>query len=523
MARLVLTSDRSLMTEYRNVPLLGFLGCAPARAIPPPLFQFLSPPLPHRGGLLLRAPYNLRKLQAILLRSYRPEEIAIVHPDHIARWVGPETTAVLISEMDPLGFGPLTMMFTNGGRHAGYSKACFLELMRDLTEIRRKNGWKFKIVLGGGGAWHFDHRPGLAEALGIDHIVQGETDHVLHTMVREIEAGTAPFHLRASRSPDMEEVPRIVGPSAHGLVECMRGCGRNCEFCDPNLRRSKYFPIEDVLAEVRVNLRAGVRRAWVHSEDIFLYGCQDRRTLQPNGEALVELFSAIMAEPGMTHSNATHGTVCAAVADPEMIAQLSRVLRAGPDNIIGIQCGLETGSSRLMERYMPRKALPFHAREWAGVVFEGTRILNENYWVPAYTCILGLPGETEEDVWDTLALLDRMERELPAKVGPRAHFTVTPMCFVPLGPLRDQGFYDIGAALNEAHFCLLYRAWRHTVQEANDYLPRLIKDPGLRFFFGLLTRGGGHLILRHLEKWGGRMGFDPSRALRVNGSNGGKR
>lgn len=520
MARIILTSDRSLISEYRNVPLLSFLGCAPAEWVPAPLFRLLGPSLPHRDGLLLRAPYNLRKLQAALLRTFRPGEVAVVHPDRIARWIGPETTAVLVSEMDPLGFGPLTMMFTNGGRLTGYSKACFLELVRNLRELREKRNLKFKIVVGGPGAWHFDHRPGLAGSLGIDHVVHGETDHVLHEMVPQIESGTAPFRLLADRPPEMAEIPRISAPSAHGLIECMRGCGRNCEFCDPNLRRSKYFPVEEVVAEVRVNARAGVRNAWVHSEDIFLYGCQDRRTMQPNGEALVELFSAIMAEPGIAHANATHGTVCAAAADPEMVTQLSRVLRAGPDNVIGLQCGLETGSASLMERHMPRKALPFSAAEWPEAVLEGTRVLNENYWVPAYTCILGLPGETEEDVWETLALFNRMERWLPQQAGARAHFTVTPMCFVPMGALKDRGFYDIGSSLNEARFCLLYRAWRRTVMEANSYLPRILKSPYTRLLMRPLVGLGGALLIRHLEKWGIRMGFDPSKAFRVNGMNG---
>ena len=54
----------------------------------------------------------------------------------------------------------------------------------------------------------------------------------------------------------------------------------------------------------------GLKNAWVHSDDIFVYGLNPRTTknMQPNREAIEELFKGIM-ETGIEHTNPTHGTL----------------------------------------------------------------------------------------------------------------------------------------------------------------------------------------------------------------------
>ena len=72
-------------------------------------------------------------------------------------------------------------------------------------------------------------------------------------------------------------------------------------------------------------------------------------------------------------------------------------------NHIGVQCGFETGSIRLIGKYADRKLAPFKPSEWHWVVKEGVKTLNENYWVPAFTLIMGLDNdETVDDSWDTI-------------------------------------------------------------------------------------------------------------------------
>jgi hypothetical protein len=85
--------------------------------------------------------------------------------------------------------------------------------------------------------------------------------------------------------------------------------------------------------------------------------------MEPNREALEELFTAIMST-GVEHTNPTHGTLAGAIADEKLLPNLSRIMKAGPDNMIGVQAGLETGSLRLIGKYADRKLAPYDPSEW---------------------------------------------------------------------------------------------------------------------------------------------------------------
>ncbi len=123
-----------------------------------------------------------------------------------------------------------------------------------------------------------------------------------------------------------------------------------------------------------------------------------------------------------------HGTLAGAIADEKLIPSLSKIIRAGPTNHIGIQCGFETGSTRLIGKYAGRKLAPFSSDEWHWVVKQAVRTLNENHWVPAFTVILGLNNDqTLEDSWDTINLIHELEVEQPD-----SKFVTAPLTFVPM-------------------------------------------------------------------------------------------
>src|SRR5205807_10618787 len=89
------------------------------------------------------------------------------------------------------------------------------------------------------------------------------------------------------------------------------------------------------------------------------------------------------------------------------------------------------------------------------------------YWYPAYTIIMGLPGETPEHAMMTVDLIDRMEQI------PDGHFVTAPLTFVPIGVLRGEQFYNLDEMIDEARFNVAYRAWRHILREVDQDLWRL--------------------------------------------------
>ncbi len=510
MARIVLTADYTLMTNFRDLPLATFFSCIPTDfALSRFAFSVLAPNPPHDGGVAQWAPYGLRKIEASLLASkrFKRKEIVVAHPYHVRNFIGPETQVVGVYAMDPLGLGPVSMSFTNGGTLTPYTRFMFEKLMHEIkmpTWIR-ENGHRrnYKTVVGGAGVWHFEYRPAKVEELGIDHIVVGEADHCAADILEDVMNGTAPFKIEPERPPMLTEIPPIVAPSMHGMIEVMRGCGRGCQFCEVTLRRPRYMSPEYIAKEVELNVKyGGHTNAWIHSDDVFLYKVEDWKKMIPNEEAILEMARAVMSVPGIRSANPTHGTVSAVAANPGMVAKLTELFRGSEHHFVGIQCGLETGSRELSRKIMPRKALPFRPEEWPEVILEGTRVLNENHWFPAYTLILGLPGETPEDAWDTCRLLERMEQL------PNNHYITAPLSFVPIGVLRGEEFYNTDEMIDEARFNVYYRAWRHILSEMDEDLWRVSRMPfPVKAVINGLGRLGGRYILRHLERFGERKGF----------------
>ena len=107
--KIVLTADRTLMSPYRGLSLATFFGCAPAldpnrdpksfwykilgkQVTPKVLFDFICNWSPDIDGAAKYAPYGLRKLEAGLLRDgFARKDVVVAHPNHIEKFIGPET------------------------------------------------------------------------------------------------------------------------------------------------------------------------------------------------------------------------------------------------------------------------------------------------------------------------------------------------------------------------------------------------------------------------------------------------
>ena len=84
MAEVVLTADRTLMSNYHNNEFLGFGTCAPPNFIPEWLYSYLFfPPLKTNNGHPQPAPYGLRKTEAQLLKE--GFHVETVSPNHLGR------------------------------------------------------------------------------------------------------------------------------------------------------------------------------------------------------------------------------------------------------------------------------------------------------------------------------------------------------------------------------------------------------------------------------------------------------
>jgi len=126
---------------------------------------------------------------------------------------------------------------------------------------------------------------------------------------------------------------------------------------------------------------------------------------------------------------------------------------------------VETGSDSLAKKHMPNKTLPLHIGpdgSWSEIVWEGTKVLNKNFWRPAFTIQVGQAEETDEDNWDSVALINRLSNSYVD--GRPFEFTITPMQNVPLGLIKSKGFSM--AKLTPAQFAVYYASYRHLFKMA---------------------------------------------------------
>jgi radical SAM superfamily enzyme YgiQ (UPF0313 family) len=225
--------------------------------------------------------------------------------------------------------------------------------------------------------------------------------------------------------------------------------------------------------------------------------------MEPNREALEELFKGIM-DTGIEHCNPTHGTLAGAIANERLVPNISKIIRSSPNNHIGIQCGFETGSTRLIGKYADRKLAPFRPNEWHWVVKHGVKTLNESYWVPAFTLIMGLNNdETPEDSWETIQLIHELETEQPD-----SRFTVTPLTFVPIGLLEKSEFFDINNTMDPPKLGVMYKTWQHNFKYGIQKFMRKVgrDNPMKNLFFAGLARSLGGVPLNAMERFARKKG-----------------
>ncbi|MDG6905085.1 MAG: B12-binding domain-containing radical SAM protein [Nitrososphaerota archaeon] len=545
MAKYVLVSDTTLSHDYKNFPLLDFLPSAPTELLPEFIYKYLKgKPPPDINGRASVATYPLRKLEAGLLQKHKTEEVVVAHEDHIEDFIGDDTEIIGVTTMDPFGLAPLTMSYILffGLTGQAYVQKEFATLLKRINHARA--GKKAKLVVGGPGVWELTVHPEEMDKNRIDYAFQGESDDIIDDLFnfiiddqshsneffRGFQTFDSTYHKSwigdprfisryqfSKQFPRLEEIPEIVGPTIKGFIESMRGCGVGCDFCEVTLRPLRYYSPEKVRKEIAVNVKAGIDNVWLHSDEIFAY--KHGRNYVPDADALSELFTAIITAPGVAHTNPTHGRISIPAAYPELIKKLSEIIKAGPENWIGLQVGVETGSDKLAKIHMPNKTMPLKVGpdgSWAEIVWRGTYVMNKYYWRPAFTVQVGQESETDEDNWDTVALINQMSNSV-LDDGRPFEFTITPMQNVSLGHLKNRNFSTF--QLSESQLAVYYASYKHLAKVAARDAFRNGRNGRNRSVFNLFGTGtlislGGRAMLRTIAHTCRRQGLDVEKAAK---------
>lgn len=464
--KIVLTAPATEMSEYNENPAMGFsAGFSKVFFIPRSyLLNKLYRRVPKNSDYRVKyAPLGLRVVEAVLSNNgIRCDDIGIVHPDDLEHVVDENTKIVGVGVKDPLGLGYVSLTYSAIiGLGDPINKYEFNLLMKRIKRLRKR--YKFHLVLGGPGVWQI-LRFSNPDKLGVSCIVQGEGEEIVPIVFSKILSNEPVDKVVEGNSIDASRIPIIKGATIYGAVEITRGCGRGCAFCSPTLQRKRDIPLDRVVKNIEVNLREGQDKALLITEDLFLYG--SRIPYEPNADAIRKLIASVasMKKLGLKKIQITHMNLASALYRSDLFKHISEDLqefawfKLGKRTVLTTEVGIESGSANLMKTHMLGKTKPFKPEEWFNVVLDSLTLLDENGWAPCATIIVGLPGETYEDAYQTLKLVE----EISAR-GLKP--LLVPLLFVPLGSckLRNESL-RVFDDLMDVQVSIFAKCWRHNVK-----------------------------------------------------------
>jgi radical SAM superfamily enzyme YgiQ (UPF0313 family) len=485
MAKILLTADRTLMSNYHNNEFLGFGTCAPPNFIPEGFYNLLFfPPLKTHKGIPSAAPYGLRKIEAQLLKE--GFEATVISPDYIEEQID-EAKVLGIHTMDPFGLGPASSTLAAIFKKEPYL-AKYFQILVGNPAIKKAKRRGLKIIVGGPGAWQFRYRPKFVQDNSIDCIIDGESETVIGKIFKAaLEGEDIPqyYEVSSKETPSLGEIPDIVQPSINGLVEIGRGCCRGCEFCNVTLRPLRWYPLEKIQREISLNLKSKrVEGCCLHAEDVMLYGS---RNTTPKADKLLELHKFVAKNCDGT--SWSHCSLAAVASSPKLFSRVSEMILSR-QRWWGAEIGIETGSAELAKKIMPAKAHPFKAEDWPQVVQDGMGLMHDNMMVPACTLIVGLPEENEKDLLKTMELMDDLK-------GFRSF--IVPLFFVPLGKLKSEDWFK-RTEMSNLHKQLLFQCVEHDFHWVNSLLEISFLDKWYGRFLREIYKGFTGIIKRKVRQ-----------------------
>ena len=460
---IVLTASRAEANEFDDNPFVAFICTFPKKLSGLALRDHLENLVSNKDGTAQRTIYGLRKVESLISEEFGQENVVVAHYGQLHKFIGKNTKIVGISSMDPMGLAYVSTTYNSligfGGEALNASE---FEKLITHPAIQQ---YKPKIIVGGAGSWQINEA-GMQKKWGIDVLFQGEGEEDLVGVLKKMMNNEPVPPYFVAKKPNRKKIPHIIHAACYGMVEITRGCGRGCQFCSPTNRTKYSFPLEYIMKEVKTNINGGTSTIFTVTEDIFLY--KSKPGFIPNTEAIVKLYKSIASYPGVEHILLSHASLAPAVYDRKLLEELSPILlektrwtpelnKSYPKRFVSVEVGIETGSVRLMKKYMKGKALPYSVDNWPELVLQGVGIMNDHDWWPLCTIMTGQPDETEDDVRATLDLIDDLRNH-------NAKMFYTPVLFIPLkeavlGNYRRTNLKN----LSELQWEVIARCWKNNI------------------------------------------------------------
>ncbi len=277
---------------------------------------------------------------------------------------------------------------------------------KEVREIRDHFG--NDVIIVGGGA-HASIRPKDLLTNGFDYVVVGEGEYAFPELIWYLMNDKNPSDIVNIVDKTTEEIPvpkkfpivdldkcppfalemNILGP-----IEVTRGCPFQCKFCStPFLTggRVRHRSVESISNWLKLAVeKSGFERTWFLSPNALCYGGHGRKA-EPG--KLEELLKSVTKIDGL--DEVFFGSFPSEVRPEFVTHSILEMLRSYVANDT-IQIGLQSSSNRLLEL-----ANRHHTVEEG---MDAIRTALDIGFIPHVDMIFGLPGETKEELHDSVKL-----------------------------------------------------------------------------------------------------------------------
>jgi ribosomal protein S12 methylthiotransferase len=257
-----------------------------------------------------------------------------------------------------------------------------------LDASRHKSGGSCRAVIAVG-CMVQRHKAELAEAIPeVDLFLgAGEADRLVPEMVSRGWLDAEAYEHPGERI--------FTGDLSHvRYLKISEGCDHGCAFCAIPLMRGRHrsFGLADIVREAQLLELQGAREINLVAQDLAHYG-RDRR----DGTGLAQVLDALVAETGVPWIRMLY--LYSAGLTPEVLKQLSRHQRIVPYLDMPIQHGSDSVLARMRR---PERAATIRR------TVERVREVVPDITIRT-TCIVGFPGESDEDYQRLRDLLEDVQ------------------------------------------------------------------------------------------------------------------
>lgn len=213
-------------------------------------------------------------------------------------------------------------------------------------------------------------------------------------------------------------LPRIKKNPLVGIIPLARGCLGSCSYCKVKQARGnlKSYPPEEIKKEALKLLKEGVKELWITSQDNGSYGYDLNTNLPALLKELTNLPGDFKIRVGMM--NPTHLK--------DFVDDLVEIYKH-PKVFKFLHLPVQSGNNQILEQ-MNRE---YKAEEFTELVNKFRKEIPD--LTLATDIIVGFPGETEEQYWDTLTLVRNIAPDIVniSKFWPRPKTSAAELKLLP--------------------------------------------------------------------------------------------